>query len=167
MFKHLYILTRYVFHQFHNNIVLLSTLTISITYYIISIYINSQHEFDKAYNNVLYENVVLTRQDSVVNLTQHSKHFQINTLALLHNINERIKSKQYNEAIVHIDKIIEQYNTSMHLCTFLTLRKSILMLYTNETYQSYKDNVDKLILPQEHKNILFEIATLYYDKIKT
>lgn len=130
----------------------------SIFYYALSVYINSSHEFDTVFSSVLFDNVILSNCNGLIQIAKNSKHYQINTIAILYKINYKIKEKQYIEAINILDQIINQYNDIPVMRDMLLIRKALISILVNDNIDNYIDdlNQDKRY-SEKRKNILYQL----------
>lgn len=136
----------------------------SIFYYALSIYINSAHEFDTVLSNVLFDNVLLSNYNGIVQIAKNSKHYQINTIAVLYKINCSIKNKEYTEAISLLNQIINQYNDVPIMRDMFLMRKALIGILLSNNIDEYIDylNTDKRYSDKK-KLYLVSVAKKYYN----
>lgn len=166
MLKRVSAIFKYMFNQFHHNMLLIIVLMFSIFYYSLSVYINSSHEFDNVFSSVLFDNVILSNCNGLIQIAKNSKHYQINTIAILYKINCKIKEKQYIEAINILNQIINQYHDIPVMRDMLLIRKALISILVNDNIDNYiyDLNQDKRYSDKK-KEYLISVAKKYYNSI--
>ena len=163
MLERLYALVKYIFDQFHHNIMLIVVFMFSVIYYSLSVYINSAHEFDTVLSSVLYDNVLLSNYNGLAQIAKQSKHYQINTIAVLYKINHDIKNKNYEEAIKLLVQIIIQYNDVPIIKDMFLVRRALISILLYDNIEDYTKHISRdNRYTDKRKLYLISVAKKYY-----
>ena len=166
MLKRVSAIFKYILHQFHHNMMLIIVLMFSIFYYALSVYVNSAHEFDTVLSSVLFDNVLLSNYNGLIQIAKNSKHYQINTIAVLYKINCNIRDKQYEDAINLLDQIINQYNDIPVMRDIFLMRKALISILLHDNICDYSEYISEdQRYSDKKKSYLISVAQKYYNKL--